>query len=52
MMKKRFTGFHVCMILLALLALLGAAMIVFGAAAHHTVPQSKPFTVAQGMLYG
>lgn len=51
-MKGRFTGFHAVMLLLALLALLGAAMVIFGAATHEPAPQSKPFTVAYGMLYG
>ena len=47
-MKRRISGYHMLLILLALTALLGAALIVYGAAHHQPVTHGAPWSAAQG----
>lgn len=48
-MRKGITGYHVFLLILALIALLGVAMLVWGAANHIPVPVQPRWTVARGI---
>ena len=47
-MKRRISGYHMLLILLALTALLGAALIAYGAMHHQPVTLGAPWSAAQG----
>ena len=52
MQKKRFSGFTVFVIIMALIALLGVGMLIYGGMTHTALPKASPWTLARCMQHG